>query len=347
MKKTIFVLVLISTVFLQKPFAQISLVRTTVIPSVADTLDQTKDTNVIQVPKGTRFVIVKSSDKKNWFVDWLKYSFPVFTLLLGIGVNRFIDWFKDRKKITKAGRRWVAELRAWQEPIKQQIDLLDRLLQEDPEDEYKHPELAVLTGMDGEAFKALDKSELLRYIERNHKRNFAISIKISNQTHGLINILANLHESLRGKFNEYLSGTSKFTTIVNENLQQLMQAFAKFGAELENEYNDPTQFAPYAALLGLFNTYILPHRNDGKYDLYELHDQFFWPFLQILGHLRHDARASDMNNLTFTCLNAIKGLRMEKHYWIENMTVIAKRYGEHLSGLEEMANNIENKANRK
>ena len=41
--------------------------------------------------------------------DYFKYIFPILTLLIGIGINRFIDYRNDNKKIKKSGKRWLSK----------------------------------------------------------------------------------------------------------------------------------------------------------------------------------------------------------------------------------------------
>lgn len=312
--------------------------------SKVDSIDFDKDSNVISLPKNlteTKVLFIKQTSSKNMLEDWVKYILPILTLLLGIGINRYIDWYKDYRKVTRSGKRWAAEIRAWQEPIQQQIDLLEKLIKNDPINKYSHPELAVLTGLDGDSFKSLDKSELLQFIERQQKNNHPESIKTSNQVHGLISILANLNDALKEKFNDYLGGTSKYIGLANENLQKLLSAFAKFGVLLEQEHGDPMQNPFYKRMADLFGAHIYPHMKDGKYDLFVLHEEFFWPLVQVLGELRQDPRADELMTYAGACLNSIKGLKMEKGYWIENMRTVLKRYKEHLPGVAEIANKID------
>lgn len=267
---------------------------------------------------------------------------PIITLLLGIGINKLLDRLKDTNRINKAGERWVAELRGLENPIQQQIDLLNALLNEDSEDRYDISELEILSTLNCEIFKSLDKSELYKYIKRHKYNDYDKVTKTSNQTHGLISILIHLHESLKDKFKEYLSGVSQHTGTANRNLQQLSQAFAWYGADLEMELGgNPVNDPRYRPILDLFNQYIEPHREDGAYDLYQLQSDFFWPLILFLAHLRHDDRARNMSNFASECFNAIKGIRMEKRYWRENVSKISGRYTENLAGLKEVVVNIE------
>jgi len=312
--------------------------------TTTDTINLSDDSIKIPISKDatqSEILFIKAPKRDLWD-NFFKYVFPIFTLLLGIGINRFFDWYKDYRRITKSGERWVAELRAWEEPIQQQINSLKKLIEEDKEDEYRHPELVIITSMDGEVFKSLDKSDLLKFVKRHKKRDFSAAIKISNQTQGTISIFANLNESLKVKFKEYQDGTSKFIAIVNENLQLLIAAIEKYSVALEPEYGDAMQYPPFAELYNLLAEHIYS-KEGGGFDLYKLRDDFFLPFIKVLAGLRADSRTTDINIYTRACIHAVRGLEMEKHYWLESVKTISKRYVEHFDELQEMADKIENR----
>ena len=73
-------------------------------------------------PLNSKVNLIVVKEKSN--DDYLKYIFPVFTLLLGIAINKGLDWLSDRKKTKKAGKRWVAEIRSLENPIANEIDFL-------------------------------------------------------------------------------------------------------------------------------------------------------------------------------------------------------------------------------
>lgn len=289
-----------------------------------------------------RTLVVLKETKSNFLKDIL----PLIALILGIVINKTLDWFKDRKQVTKTGERWVAELRGLEEPIQQQVAILDSILKDDTEDVYKQPELTVITNLSGEIFKTLDKSELLKYIQLKHRTLVYNSVvKISNQTHGIISIISNLDAALREKLKDYQNGISKYTVSINDSLPLLTQAFANYGVALERELpgTDLSKNPRYGPILKLFDTYILPHMHDGQFDAFELGENFFAPLIEIFTSMRQDDNIKQMSLASAKCLSGIKGLRMEKRYWRENITTIRDRYAGHISAIEIIADSIENR----
>lgn len=321
--------------------------------SLADTLTFSRSSSRMIMPANPaekQIVLIKDSQGSNPFKDLL----PILTLFLGIVINQLIIWIQDKRKIRKSGERWIAELRGLNDPIQQQIDALKAITEQDSEDVYEPPELTVGSTLSCEIFKSLDKSDLLKYIESKGVGFFQCktkatadnAVKTSNQVHGMINILTHLHESLKDKFNEFLNGWSEHSATVNQNLQLLSQAFAWYGVDLEQELNgDPVDDPRYRPILDLFTTHIEDHREDGNFNLFELQANFFWPLIQILGRLRHDERVREMNKQSSECFNAVKGIRMEKRYWLKNVETISARYSENLGFLHEIINTIERRGN--
>jgi len=287
-----------------------------------------------------KMLIIKESCDKN--EDFFKYIFPIITLLLGVCINKLLEYLSERKKIKKSGKQWFAEMAGLEDPIKNQIKELGELLKKEYEGKYGILPLRVITNLDCESFKTLEKTDLIKYLELHKKLNFRESVKTSNEAYGCISILADLHKSLKGKFNQYLDGTTSLIAQVNRNLQSLSQAFGQYQVLLEKELKaDPINDPRYRPILDLFDQYIEPHRKDGAYDLFLLEEHFFEPLTEILAHLRHDDRTSPMTTFSIECINAIKGIRMEKHYWIENMKIIIGHYEEQIKDLEIIDKKIE------
>ena len=284
--------------------------------------------NIKSVPEGKsgfQVIFLKSPES----TDNIKYILPIITLLLGIGINKLLDFFYDRRKVNKAGKRWISELNCLYIPIKKQIDALNSFLLEHNKNEFRIPNLIIYSLLDGEIFKSLDKSDLLKYIENNKIKEPAKAVLASNRVHGFISIMVNHNEQLTKKHEEYLKGVSSYSNDITKGLQTLSSDFAYYGVDLEKEIGkDPSNDPRYKPLLELFNKELLPHLTDGEYNIFELELTFFNPLIMILAHSRTDERVNAMLKSTSNCLIAIKGVKMEKIYFKENIETIINRYEE-------------------
>ena len=204
------------------------------------------------------------------------------------------------------------------------------------------PQLTILSILSCEIFKSLDKSELLRYIEIKRKVTHAVAVHISNRTHGFISVLSNLYDVLIAKFNLCLTETSKHSTSFSRNLQAFMREFANFHVLLELELGgDPIQNKHYKAILDLISSEIMPHYNDGEYDVFKLQSDFFLPVLKILSELRLDERSKPLALAANSCLNDVKGISMEKGYLSENIETVITKYNEQAKEIKKVVQDIE------
>lgn len=287
----------------------------------------------------TKVVMIKENSK----VDWFKYLLPIFTLFLGIWVKGFLENRSNKKKIKKAGERWIAELRSLKEPLEQQIESLEKFQTENDTDEFNIPNLGLYSAVSGEVFKSLDKSELIKFIElKNKNLDFKNVIKISNRTNGYISILEHLFKTTNEKFEKYLAGISKNTAEFTINIQAFNLAFADYGIAIEKEIGaDPINDPRYRPLAELYTEYIIPHLADGNFNPYVLDEHFFLPMVNILSRYRLEPQTKPLSNVITACLSSIKGIRLEKYYITENIKALIILYQKQLEELDEITSQLE------
>lgn len=330
-----------------KPIAKIDSIKPKVI--------STKETVIpIEPKRDAKIILIKEESG----TDYPKYLLPIFTLLLGIVINKLLDKYTNAIKIKRAGERWIVELRSLEDPIKAQIESLESFKELLSKEDLTPPTLSIYSAINGEVFKSLDKNDLIKYIEQKngkpwYKRPFFRKddtkreeyhkiVKISNKTHGHISILVHQFELIKERFERYLQGTSTYTTSLTKNLQIFNRAFAMYGVELEKEGNfDMSTDVRYKPLGDLFMAYIQPHLNDGKYNPIILEKDFFLPVVQVLSQFRLDDRIIPLASAATACLNDIAGLKMEKVYITENATTLITRYNEQLEDLNPLINEID------
>lgn len=318
-------------------FAQNQPKRTDTLKKIqlGDTI-KLKKTDTIYIPKEELVdkelrVVLEETSKPNHFKDIL----PILTLLLGIGINKLLDFFKDRKHIRKTGERWKAELASLEAPLTNQVEYLEEFLIEHNKEVFQIPRLKVVTPLDCEAFSSLDKAELIKFIQSSLSKDYKESILLSSKITAFITIVKSNNESLRLKFDDYLQGTSKHTSELTSGLQELLKEMANLGVLIEKEVKgDPIQHPQYEALVNLFDKEITPKLETGDYDIYQLEKEFFLPLGYILAEMRLDDRTKKMADIASTCMSSIKGIKMEKKYLTENINTLTSHYKEDAQSLK-------------
>jgi hypothetical protein len=313
-------------------------------PSPDTTFSRFKDSFSLQKndtsTQSIKVFIKDEPTKSNWFKDVL----PILTLLLGIFINRGIDFFTNRKRTRKHGERWVAELNSLKDPITKQVEYLKEFKQEHDKEKFDIPKLNVVSILDGESFNSLDKSELIKYLEVFRSNKYEAAIRLSNRVNIFISILKNHLKNLHLKFDEYLKGTSLHTTNLSKHLQDFLQRFAFYGVQLEKElHGDPLNDPRYRPVFDLVNSEIYPYMTQGNYDIYKLETSFLIPMFQFCGQHRLDDRIFPMAESIRGCITSIKGIKMEKHYFSENLQTIIDRYTEEQTQLTEILEDLKKK----
>lgn len=331
---TIFFLFAWTTAFAQTSVPKKdSIAKTIVVDTVKAKKSDTISIGKTQLVDKELRVIFEDTSKPDYF----KYIFPILTLLLGIGVNKFLDYLKDKKQIKKTGERWNVELASLEMPISKQIEYLEEFLLEHNKEVFYVPKLKVATPLECEIFNSLDKTDFVKFIQTNLGKDYKDSIIFSGKVNSFISILKSNNENLRLKFNDYLQGTSSHTTKLTLGLQELLKEFADYGVQIEKEVKgDPIQHPGYKAMLALFDKEIMPKMQTGDYDIYELEKNFFLPLLGILGHYRLDERTKKMADIASGCISSIKGIKMEKRYLSENISTLISHYKEDAADLGEI-----------
>jgi len=307
-------------------------------------VDETTDSFYVVQPqqKGSTLKVILSKrydPADGWFV---KYAYPVVLLLIGVMIPLFIEYFNEKKRIRKVGERWTAEIRSLETPMKSQIGQIEEYLIVHNQNNLTFPEFQIIEGLDCEIFRSLDKSELLKFLEQNKISDYQKAVKLSNFINGYINIVKGSNTNLKEKFKEYSQQVSNYIMKVTENLTALSRAFGNYGVLLEQELNEePTNDPRFMAIQNLFDEEIEPFRKSGKFEIYRLHDNFLVPFLHILANLRHDFRTNEMSKFVGNCIDAIKGIKMEKQYLKENFEIIISRYKENVIELPEIVALVE------
>jgi len=269
-------------------------------------------------------VFIKDNEKKD---TWFKDVLPIFTLLLGIFLNRLIEFFINRKTIKKQGERWITELRILEDPIKAQIGYLQEFKKEHDLEKFDIPLLTILSILNGESFNSLDRSELIKYFVTIKHKKYNDAITLSTRINIFISILKNHFQNLKTKFDEYLEKYSEHTLDLTKNLQVFLQRFREYDIQLQKQLNgNPIDNPRYRPLFDLINTQIYPHIKSGHYDIYVLEKDFIIPAIDFFNKYRLEDWTNPLIDPLVGSINNIKGIKMAKYYFSQNLEVLINRY---------------------
>ncbi|MCB0409224.1 MAG: hypothetical protein KDD29_03335 [Flavobacteriales bacterium] len=251
------------------------------------------------------------------FKEYFDIIFPVTAFILGILADRIIDIFVERKRVSKAGERWIAEIEFYNTPLDNQIEELKKFLIEHRKEKFDTPEVTTIIQLRGDIFKSLDKGDLYKYLLQKFKKREK-AIEIGNKINGAVLINEQLAINLENKFYSYQDTCSKHVDYFKLHLQKAMKSFVKLETEVEKINNDP--------LLGpidlLFRKYIFPHlaytgttdENKTPMELFEIQSEFLIPTIEHLSKFIGDERIEIFSTHISECQQAIIEIRLEKSY---------------------------------
>lgn len=270
--------------------------------------------------------------------------FPIITLILGVLLDKLIDKYSYRKKIIKAGKRWIAEIQSLDPSFDLQINSLTRYKEELKDEEFNIPKPQLYSSLNGEVFKSLDKNELVEYIGiKNKKIEEGKHILISTHTNGYISQLTSIYDDIYKKFNTFVSQNSNWTSSLSLNIQKFNNAFSHFSVELESRMGDREVLEDpiFTPLANLYLQHFAPHLNDGEYNPFKLEVDFFIPMMKYMAdNYKKEKIAIPLTDAMTGCLIDIKALRMERRYIKENIDQTIGFYRKLKEELPEIVSNI-------
>lgn len=310
---------------------------------IPDTILINREDPLISNSEDESFYSKKEYIKDTKSADILRYIYTILAVVIGFVLNRSYEIITKKSTTKKNGKRWINEIKALEEPIRNQIKNLEKVKEEHNDRSYSRPNIVVSTWLSCEGFKSLDKNDLYNYIEQKYKNDPDQIIKVSNTTNGYISVLANLHETLKLKHSDYISGTSTHIEALSVGLQELLSEFNRFSVFLEADLDDnPAERIPaFRQILDLMTAHLFPKMEDGSYNPFDLERHFLFPLLAPLADMRHIPGALDLSKAVSSCLHSIKAIQMENKYILDSAEMLRSRYEVELNELSKIVLNLE------
>ena len=311
-------------------------------------IDTTKDTlrdslslneSALSRPQ-VKMVLIKDKDTDDWFV---KSIFPLITLLLGAAIPLIWEHFASRNRLKKVGKRWTAEIKFLEVPIKEQIEVLDEFLIRHATSDYEIPQLYLLEGLNGEKFASMDKGELLTFIQKFKTPDTNKATSDSNRVNGFISIVKSTDAALKEKFEEYMTRTSTLNAEFSKNLTRLSRAFGDYSVALEKQYNSDAFMNDrlYKPMYELFAKQIHPFVQTGGLTLQHVSTNFLPYLFPLLANARLDPRTAEMTLYLSNCMEALTQISMERGYFQQNAETIKERLKTYLAEIDEIVSLVE------
>nr|WP_199001729.1 hypothetical protein [Flavobacterium sp. ASV13] len=313
----------------------------------------------IQANGATQIVIAKEKDSSNS----LKTLLPLFTaltgLIAGFFLNRFYEWYANRKKIKKTGKRWSIELKTLEEPLKDQIKYIEKFATSVAKREWKYDSLDFMTTINGNRFSSLDKNDLMDYIDyittfpwykrllmskAKNQEQYDKAVKISNHIHGFIDVLNYNLQMLNTKWDEFQDGFCATTKKLSQDMDTLNTQVNNLNFQIGNDTLKIYQNSEYAPFFSLYFKFISHLNQNPNYNMFDLQKDFLDPAKIELAKLKKDDRILPILVSISTLFNNLRAINGEKDYVLDNMKELITRYNKSLELLPKIIENLEGKS---
>jgi hypothetical protein len=310
------------------------------------------------IETAAKIVIVKEKESDSNFSRLIPIISTLTGLVVGFFLNRFYEWYINRKKIKKSGKRWNIELKTLEEPIKHQIKSIEEFKLSVAKREWNYDSLELMTTISSDRFSTLDKNDLMDYLDCKtkfswHKQLFSSetriqerynkAVKISNHIHGFIDVLSHNFQHLNNKWDEFQDGIAKTTNKLSQDLESLNIQMNTLNYQIANDNLKVYSSEQYKPFFTLYFQFILHLNKNPNYNMHKMQQDFLEPAMMELGKLTKDNRILQTASSISILYTDLRAVNSEKDYVLDNMTELVSRYNKSLAALAKIIEKLDEK----
>lgn len=267
---------------------------------------------------------------------WLWKVLPIFTLLLGIGVQRFLTLRDQRKEERKAATDFVTEVRLTEEPARKQLEQIDKFIATQSVRRITVPELTAHRGLNLERLKSHDRSSVVEHFTRRIGDRTQ-ALKLTNKLFSGCDLLTGFYHRIEELFKEYCRRGTECEDAYQRLLNEWMRAAGSIVVGVEKTGGDPNKDA---FVVGLVKLMRLASDNADK-DLYFFLDELHVPHIMLTAEYRKDDRIMEVAELNAKARFAILGLDSLRQEMVTKFQYLREDIGNESSNLLKAAEELD------
>jgi len=270
--------------------------------------------------------------------SWFDKSFPTLIgVIVGFGLNRLLEHFKERKSIKLAGEDFLNELNLLKEPLQKQIEAIKSVV-----DVLKRSNktfsmnIAITLPLDHERFNAKERLFVYKYFKNKYKKD--ASRKIVNQLYGIVKIVEAERNRIQDFFEKYIEGEKAEVKIFHAAISKMGRIFSSLLDEVEKGggkiENDKFLFEVYQILIPVY-------QGNEQIGLPEAVETICKPIAEIISRNRFDDRhhkLTEQSQICFDCFHRHKSLNSTLEFQLTQINIslegLLKQLNEKLNELD-------------
>lgn len=215
---------------------------------------------------------------------WVWKVFPVITLLLGIGIQRLITVRDQRKKERKAAYDLLTEIQLIDEPVRKQVEAIQRFVEAQSVRKVTVPELTVQHTLKMDRLKSIDRPAVVEHFART-KGDREEALRLANKLFSGCDIVTEHYGRMEHMTEEYKRRGQDCWSTWQKLLNEWMRAVSTIVVEAEKAEKNLDDDAFIVGIVGLMN---MVHDNKER-DLYYFLDNLHVPHIALTAeHLKDD-----------------------------------------------------------
>ena len=247
---------------------------------------------------------------------WMEKTIPTLVgVLIGFGLNKAHDYYKNKKDVTIAGEDFVNELNLLSEPLENQLSSLDKAIAQMESKDLVTPNVTINIAFVSQRFESIDRLKVSKYFKQTKKEQ---GRKIVNHLTALVKRVEIDAERIEKYFNEYMAESQKQFDVFHQAANRMLREFSEEVAKVEKEgktFDSDPLIKDALPFLSRFS------RNENL-NLVQLTEHVCYPILEVTGKHRTHERSKVLSRQNAFCFDAYKATLEAKSIFAERLKQI-------------------------
>lgn len=270
--------------------------------------------------------------------DYFSAIIPIITLILGFGLNKWYENRTSKRKLKKAGAEWCEHFIQLKEPLISQTERLSEYIPLNDENHFEIQDPFFSIRLDCQEFSTLDDKALIHFLNSGaNKLDYRNSVIVAGQLKDIVKLIEHNTKVYKDQIKIMQTEVSTHITSISPLLNDFKILVSRYWDHVNSEYAESDPIMVEAKkMYDLMRTHILPHLDNGEFDLFKMADEFVKPFFNTTFVDRENPSVIEFSMKLNSIDMHIKAIRMEKKYFRIILEKILKSYQEQLKSVSEM-----------
>lgn len=249
--------------------------------------------------------------------DYVSALISIFSLIIGFLLNKWYENYTLKKKINSEGTQWIQNLIQLQDPLGEQISILENYIPLNDENHWNMSDMSYSVSLDCDEFNTLDSKSLVPYLlQANKKTGQKESIILAGKIKRLIKVIETTSSNFKNEFKVLTSSSQPFMSEFHLKFNDFRVSSIKYLDHAFQQYAEGTsKYSAAIRIKALFQNKINPTIESGEIDLFALDTEFVKPFIKEAFEDRQNELMQEALSLLNLFDRNIKAVKMERKYF--------------------------------